>query len=47
MVHQEAFGLEMSKGVANRYAAHPELLGETLLGETCAGGEASGEYVVA
>jgi len=47
MVHQEALGLEVSQRVANRYAAHAELLGEALLGQTGARGQASSEDVVA
>jgi hypothetical protein len=47
MVDQEALGLKMSKRVADRDAAHAELLGEALLGQTGARGEASGEDVVA
>jgi len=47
MVDQKALGLKVSKRVADRDAAHAELLGDALLGQTGARGKASGDDVVA
>lgn len=47
MGDDETLGLELAKRVANRHAADAELLGECLLGQTCSGGEATCEHVVA
>ena len=47
MGDHETLCLELAKRVADRHAADAELLGERLLRQTCSGGEAPREHVVA